>query len=175
MIYYDFSRKEDYERLTKNISRVLRRFGISDDPSDFAQEYVCGVLEGKHRHQTIEQFVIDVLRKRCGRKGGIGYVERSNLASPGSIEDLQISARGVSSDDLDARIHSDRNRRFVKSRMFELYAEGYSMKEISELYRVTESRVYQELKCVKERLEKIEVIDSLGISKEIADWAKGNL
>lgn len=172
---YDFSRKEDYDRITKNISRVLRRFRISDDASDFAQEYVCGVLEGKHRHQTIEQFVIDVLRQRSGRKGSSGYTERQAFVSAGSIDDIQDSARGIYSDDLDARIHRDRNRKFIKSRMFELYTEGFSMKEIGEQYGLSEVRVSQKLKVVAERIEKIEFIDHLRVNKVVADWVKGNL
>lgn len=172
---YCFSRKEDYDRITKNISRVLRRFRISDDASDFAQEYVCGVLEGKHRHQTIDQFVIDVLRKRSGRKGSSGYDARQNLSNATTLDTYEDSDRRIYSDDLDARIHRDRNRKFIKSRMFELYTEGFSMKEIGEQYGLSEVRVSQKLKVVAERIEKIEFIDHLRVNKVVADWVKGNL
>lgn len=172
---WDFSRKEDYERLTKYISNVLRRFSISESVEDFAQEYVLGVLEGKNRHQTIEQFVIDVLRKRSGRKGTSGYDQRLALVSARNIEDIQVSDRRAPQDNLDARIHSDRMRSFVKQREWHLYSEGYSLKEIGELTGVSQSRISQKLKVQKDIVEKYYFLEELNFNPEAKKWAIGNL
>lgn len=135
---WDFSRREDYERLTKYISNVLRRFRISESVEDFAQEYVLGVLQGKHRYQTIEQFVIDILRQRSGRKGTISYDVRKNISNASELGIFEDTDNGISSDNLDSRIHNNRMREYIKSREYELYSEGYTMKEIGDLYGITE-------------------------------------
>lgn len=172
---YDFSRKEDYERLKTIIGFVLRRIGISESPEDLAQEYVCGLLEGKHRHQTVEQFIIDVLRKRSGRKGSVGYAKRQALVSTGSINDIQDSIGGFSADDVDARIHRDQMREFINNREWNLYTEGHSLKEIGEMCGVSESRIHQNLKKQKSRLEKLEFVNFLTMSPEARRWVKGFL
>jgi predicted transcriptional regulator len=41
-----------------------------EEVEDLKGEYACGILEGKHQHQTIDQFGIDYMRKVCDLRNG---------------------------------------------------------------------------------------------------------
>jgi len=134
------------------------RMGFSGDREDISQEVLLRMLEGKNRHSTIDQIVIDALRERAGRKGAPSYERRKNLYNshgqePGQLETLIGSYDGTNSDD---RIDINRIAGFLNGddRAILLLSCQWGMNEIEigNLFGVSESRISQRLARISERL-----------------------
>lgn len=77
---FDFSDARDVAKISKRIATSYRKLsGRTDGIEDCTQGVLCAMLEGRHQHATIDQAVIEYLRKRSGRKGTNGYALRQSL------------------------------------------------------------------------------------------------
>jgi DNA-directed RNA polymerase specialized sigma24 family protein len=140
---------------------VAGRLGFFDQHGeDVAAEVVCRFAEGRGRHQTVDQAVIDVLRELHGRKGSPGYAARQALKAASSLEGLDrtLRDRGDLLGALEARervLRAYRSLKRPRDRLvFRRVLEGKRLKEIGVELGVTESRVSQQLIRLKSELRR---------------------
>lgn len=55
--------EEKYRKIKKRMKAALLRYGLTSHTEDFTHDYCLTILEGGAKHQTINQFVIDNLRR----------------------------------------------------------------------------------------------------------------
>jgi len=161
----------DYEKTRKSIEYVLRKFNLSIEATDLTQEYFLRKLEGKSRSQSIENFVIDYLRKYSGRKGTASYDTRKSLLF-GDTEQIENIRTELSSTNCDHEYtdHNSKFRRYVKNeRIIHLLDMGYSKKEISIELNISSSRVSQLVKKIKFRYEIFNFLSMLNLNKNTMD------
>ena len=158
-------RKRSYKEIEGRIQASLKKFGFVSHTEDCTQEYCVYMLEGKAQHQTIDQFVIDYLRRTRGDKRLRSYSQIKNFenANPIGAGTHEHAHHGYMGLHLDTRIDVLRNIRRIKNRtdreMSLLYFHyGYNEAEIADHYQITSSRVSQRLarvqKCLSERIAK---------------------
>ena len=58
----------NYLKIKKRIRAGLMRYNLCHLAEDFTHDYFIHVLNGHGQHQTINQFIIDNLRKLTGRR-----------------------------------------------------------------------------------------------------------
>lgn len=102
-----------------------RHYGFSVSQDDIAQEVVCRILEGKGKHQTINQAVIDAIRKDYGRTPRALPPDKV-LQDNSVLQSFVSSLAGV--------------KRSVISLTYEW---GFDLKEIGHVLGMTSSRVCQ--------------------------------
>jgi hypothetical protein len=119
------------------------------------------MLEGRHQHATIDQAVIDNLRKRSGRKGSVGYDQRLSLENATQSESAThlFFCSSHSGHDVETREDVSRYLRFVSDSIdrgcYVLYhAWGLNAGEIGDIFGFSESRVCQRLERVQSSLSK---------------------
>lgn len=188
------SKRKSIEELASRIKIASFKFGLrGEDIQDATQEILLRMYEGKHKHSTVDQMLIDYLRTQSGRKGEVGYDSRKALARPerlyasngrdrglvdgAKFRDLEYGVdTGLSDRLVDGRI--DCERYFEKLKLFlnerELfiynsYTDEKTLKEIGEDLGLTESRASQLLKNIKDKLFVVFLIENLNIKNTIKD------
>jgi len=189
------SKRKSIEELADRIKIASFKFGLrGEDIQDATQEILLRMYEGKHKHSTVDQMLIDYLRTQSGRKGEVGYDSRKALARPerlyasdgrdrglvdgAKFRDLECGVDAGLSDRLvDGRI--DCERYFEKLKLFlnerELYiynsyiVDEKTLKEIGNDLGLTESRACQLLKNIKDKLFAVFFIENLNIKNTIKD------
>lgn len=131
------------------------------DKEEIKQEYELALLQGSR--QPFRYFVIDYLRKRSGRKGTRSYSTRQNLWKADQAEQDFNFIQTSFEPNLESRLDFIKYSRAMESlkkrdrEIMNLILEGYGQTEISDIYRVSTSRVHQILKriqsCLHERVE----------------------
>ena len=173
-------REESYEKLYKKAIKTAQYAGHKDIAEDFAGWIAVKWLEGKAQHQVLSYSLIDFLRLEyggTGRRCGVDAILRSRrlkatelsgcdeLTAEENLERLHASSDN--SQGLRGEFANDeRYRREYRGllpikldNIWQLYAVlGLCQLEIAELYGVTESRISQYLKTVKESILKFEAI-----------------
>jgi hypothetical protein len=138
------------ERLT--VSRLLElmersliesnspKYGkVFDSPSDASQEYGKRLLEGKHKHSTVQQALIDIARSLCDSRTK-SYEDRRNIHLAGSTELENIMTSYNPTNNIDNRILLIQTISKLNARSQEvmiLNISGYTDEEISRYYRCT--------------------------------------
>lgn len=154
-----YTTKAEIEKVTRRIKRALFRFGYERDEEDAAQDFFVRVLEGKSQHQTIDQFVIDFLRKRYGNKRHPGGNKKSALEHADSFEqgEFDRTTADLSGEQLENR--RDLIRLALRAGkdqdadiLWLFRVEGFNETEIADHYKISPSRVSQRLKRVQSRL-----------------------
>ena len=67
---------EKAKELRKRAIASATRYGFAGSAEDIAQEVLCRFVEGRGKHQTVDQAVIDVIRSEHGRPGLPGHERR---------------------------------------------------------------------------------------------------
>lgn len=169
---WDLKNEEDLKKIEKRIQASFFRITKgNEDPSDCVQEILLRMLEGRHKHATIDQCVVDYLRMQSGRKGSVSYSTRINLNNSDSLEPgkndqpIELGPRRESSDrDLHWFVNELRGSR--EGDMMSMQLEGYSLKEIGSVYGFSESRASQLLKAA---VEKSQILILLNLN--VREWA----
>lgn len=122
------------------IKRKMKRFGHEQLAEDAAQEYILDILEGKRANQTLDQFIIDFFRKHFGdsrcENGKYQFFYGRTL----SVEMFEDELSYESTVEHDIWI----NELVGDDEILKLYfIMGYTQKEISKFYRVSNSRISQ--------------------------------
>lgn len=149
------------EEIKKLQDRVRRWFTVRKYVSiadDGAQEYALGLLEGKHKHQTIDQFCIDYLRQRFGSSRTKSHGQRQNFEYADSFEpDLHTGANGscdvrALENGRDADVHLRHFREVDRACFYLVHYWGLSEVEVGDIFGFSESRVSQRLKRIQSSL-----------------------
>lgn len=166
----------EYGKLKQRVAIALKKFnGNSDEQEDATQDILCAWLSrGFKRGQTVDQAVIDYLRKQSGRKGTSGYQQRLNLHNASSTEglrDLGIEPRvGGDCNDI-AKLLRGRDRRLFMS-----LAEGETLLEIANRIGLSESRVCQMVKEINSKLKRIlylaDLFSGLDLDETDRQWVQ---
>lgn len=67
--------------------------GYGQDADDIAQDIAIKLLEGRHKHATVDQMFIDYLRRTYGRPHQKFYQRKLAVKFPIYIEDYEILNR----------------------------------------------------------------------------------
>jgi len=156
---YDLSTKDDFDAATKRIKLAYRRLcGRTQGGEDCAQEIITKWLDGQGVHQTIDQAVIDYLRRGSGRKGNASYTLRQNLNNACDIEsnasfDFGGGSAGLSVEDrFDVIQFIEFFRGWERAVMYLTFVEGYGQSQIGHFFGVTEARVSQWITGFQKRI-----------------------
>lgn len=134
--------------LLKNRAEIESyRFGkIFSSPEDAGQEYVLRLLEGRHRHATVGQAMIDIAREISGRSGGANHKERINIATAIPVMTEVLDLKPSVSQDVDTSLLfqdlmiglSQQQRRVI-----EMFRIGYTFGEMTKELKLSEARIHQ--------------------------------
>lgn len=151
---------DQIRKFTKRIRVACRKFGISD-VEDAEQDLLLKMLENPERISTIDQMLIDYLRKSSGDKRAAGYNVRKAIRDAHSFEqdgfDNFIQRdNGISNRDrcLDIQLSCLKTdtQRFVLTNL----VVGETLGSISKMLGLSPSRIsqiYSEVRNVIEREE----------------------
>lgn len=168
----DISTTEGIEQLSKRIRAsyfaITKGGGESDD---CVQEVLCRMLEGKHKHSTVDQCVIDYLRFESGRKGTASYTGRINLkyASPIGPRVDEPKTEVDYGGELDTReliAFIEEGGRGILGEVLRMNIQEKTLKEIGERFGFSESRASQ---LLSQAVLKLQVL--AGLPKEVRKWA----
>lgn len=164
---------KEYSKLLVRIKFLKKKYGHTLDrfeTEEILNEIIVRRLEGKGQHQTIEQSVIDIIRKYNGRTRIDGSNPRGDFEKASEYIDDRVQysrCDGINKDDRESvnRLskHLGRDERMI----LKLHKDwGLNEIEIGDLFGVSESRISQRIKGIQERLhEKIKREES-GFKRE---------
>ena len=143
------------ERLKNRLAFSCRKYGVIEELDDIFQEFF---VHGRHG-QTIDQFVIDHLRRSRGDSRTAGHAKRHKLNTAEPIETVEYSLSSDRSFELDMGSSRDfwrhiKGLNFVRDREIAMlyFWWGYRAIEIGNFYKVSESRISQILERIQECL-----------------------
>lgn len=176
--------RSSYEELYKKAIRAGRYGGLGDEAEDFAGWIVLQWLEGLAQHQTLDQSVIEYRRRHhadprhpSGLAKLTGRARTISIAPIGEDKkqtfDIERSLKGSTGDGPEQFGPYVDPSKFLKGRDFEIYElytkQELSLRQIGERLGVTESRISQLLKKIKD-----EVFYMLGLSKMLERCEDGD-
>lgn len=158
--------RKPVENLRKRISVSAFKLGIRrrEDIEDCISEITTRMLEGRHQHSTIDQAVIDYLRKQYGSKRTLGSDPRKVLRPEdtkelhdniGSDRGLFDSSKygtlehGIDPWELHRLVVGERNKIIFGL----IHIWGLNETEIGNLFGVSPSRICQRIKGIQESLQ----------------------
>lgn len=123
------------------------RFGnIFQSPEDAGQEYVLRLLEGRHRHATVGQAMIDIAREISGRSNSPNQKQRQNVMTAIPVMTEVLDRKPALAPDVDTSMLfeglmiglSKQQRRVI-----EMFRIGYTFGDIGKDMELSEARVHQ--------------------------------
>ena len=149
-------------RIAELRRRMTEHFGADWAPS-YAKDFVMAELGG----QTVDQAVIDFLRKYfSGRSDSKSYEIRKNMNNYSEINPSTQSQNAINEFPIDLTS-------FLKGRtklIVEKYSQGFTFKGIGNEIGVTESRAHQ---IFSDYVDKMLIL--LTVPKEVRHWAAKNV
>lgn len=176
--------RKSYEELYKKAIKAGRYAGLGDEIEDFAGWIVLQWLEGLAQHQTLDQSVIEYRRRHHSdprHPGGlaklVGKTRTISIASPGEDSPLSIDIEralaGSAGNVPPSYELSSHPSEFLSGRsleIFDLYTKNeFTLSQIAERFGVTESRISQLLRAIKN-----EIFEELGLRKMLDRCEDGN-
>lgn len=157
---------DEYRKVYQRVKRAAPKFGLNDeDVEDFTQEvFLSWTKRDFKAGQTIDQTIIDCLRKQWGRKGDISYDTRQKLKNAAGIDD-EPSVGRTAGDSLGERRNFREHLKFVgrDDRVIAMliYEWGLNETEVADIYSVSTSRISQRLKRIQSSIsERIKAQES---------------
>jgi DNA-directed RNA polymerase specialized sigma24 family protein len=143
------------EGFRKRIAYSARKLGCQTNQiDDLTQEVVTRMLEGKHKHATIDQCVIDYLRRTSGRKGTHGYLIRESKQEP-LRENLISRYAGLSVDDrIDFNIITGKLRGWKRCIMLMRFRDGMLEEEIGNYFGFTNGWAHIWIERIQESIRR---------------------
>ncbi len=126
-------------RIRASYRAITKRMAPNDE-DDCVQECILRYWQNG-KGQTIEQAVIDYLRREKGDKRTASFEERKSLNSAAEFKENEYYETPQDATTLDLNLLHGRNRLII-----EKYIQGYTEIEIGQMVRVSESRVSQIIK-----------------------------
>lgn len=120
------------KKLEKRMKTIFFRSVNIGEFDDFLSDYRLHLLEGFGHHQTLDQFRIDWIRKKCGRNGSkviyeTALYEKNTLVYDSCVDEY---------DDCVSRLFGYERAIFILS-----FKHGLTLKEIGDVFTLSESRV----------------------------------
>lgn len=183
------SKREPIRDLKKRIEIASYKYGLrGEDIQDAAQEILLRLHEGKHKHSTVDQMLIDYLRTQSGRKGTVSYDTRKALVKPQRLQPDNKSDRGFIDRDqfrdleygVDVGIYARLVNGETDKVIFKLlYKWGFCATEIADIFDVDPSRISQRIKRIQEsiqqRIKTKELLKDKGnLEKVLSEKTEGN-
>jgi RNA polymerase sigma factor (sigma-70 family) len=148
-------------KLRKRAIISAGKYGFSEHAEDIAQEVLLHFIEGRGQSQTIDQAVVDCIRKRFGRPGHPGATAKYALATAESIEtddgQRDFAAPVRESEFTECERDLERAGRLFKgvdAMIFQMrFREEMLQDEIAKILGVTESRVCQRINRIQKELK----------------------
>jgi len=157
---------DKYKRIFKKARAYAAKRGFGDESDDFAQEYAIKCLTSG-REQKLEWAFIDYSDSLRAHKRVLsspsGYLSENvtvSLDAPIASQDNDTSKLsdyiGMSGDELDNVGYDQQNKSILngkESMIYDLhFNQGYTLMQIGEYFKVTESRVSQYLKEINRKI-----------------------
>jgi RNA polymerase sigma factor (sigma-70 family) len=147
--------RQTAEKILRRAKTSARKRGFGEHADDLAQEVLLSFVEGRGRHQTIDQAVIDAIRRTFGDSRSDHHQLRRACDWKG-LTPRVLEIHGKSESDRGCEIGFERivsllggpDRAIIKLR----YQWGFREREIGDLFGLTESRISQRLKDIQTRL-----------------------
>ena len=174
----------DYERFREKAKGFAKKRGHESEADDFAQEATIIAFTRKSFDLKLEWLFADYLRRTYGRTGPYGDNERKHLFSRPLSLDAPMDSTGETDSSLHDYLTDTRDtpehhllnaeRRYIhetsdrQKQIIEQTILGFSAKEIAKKQNVSESRIFQELKEIKEFNWAIQFIKNTAVK----DWVK---
>lgn len=149
---------EWFERAKVKIKSTITKYGFGSLAEDCCQDYAVSLLEGKAQHQTINQYVIDYLRKNLGRKSYQSFDQKRNLSRANSYESYGYdnTTQGSDGSEMERKIDFHKVISLVEHKDKEVaklyYIEGLNEKELANLSSLSVSIIYRKIKRIRKRL-----------------------
>jgi DNA-directed RNA polymerase specialized sigma24 family protein len=134
------------------------RKGHAEFAEDIAQSVLLKFCEGRGKHQTVDQAVLDTLRSEYGVARNGSDVRKRNLFRAEPLEAVpRVRVDSSSGGDFERiiRVLRGTERAMVKL----IYEWGFKAKEVGDLFGVTESRISQRLFEVQKRISSAMAIE----------------
>lgn len=136
------------KKIRRKVKMAAREYGLQHEWEDIAQEVLTRMLEGKHQHATIDQAVIDYVRKIYGDRRHGTFQARKSLAKAehqGLDYFDTISALNPWSK-LDALIDFKKcidligfDKKAQRAAIYLKYKEDWNQRELADCFGVTET------------------------------------
>jgi len=152
-VRWDLTDEETCKKISKRIEVSYAKItGRQSGADDCAQEVIEYYLSGKGQKQTIDQAVIDYLRRDSGHKGQRGYSDR--IAPKKQLcENLVAGDTGLNMEHrLNAKQIIGLSRHWERAVMSLKFLEGYGQAEIGDFFGVSDSRVSQCIERISVRI-----------------------
>lgn len=146
---------DEVNRLHARIKITARILGFGTIADDMAQEIICRMLEGRHEKSTVSQAAIDYLRNEFGRDGSPKQALTKNTQELTSWEKNARTYPNVEKV-IDAKRIVGKLTDKEATAVIMHYVYGYSLAEVADILRVTESRVSQFLQEITEKMLRAE-------------------
>lgn len=128
--------------------RKAARFGLGDASEDFASQYVIRLLEGKSQHQLLNHALIDFIRMEINQVKRLKESAREALYWDGT-NNYNAEDRAILFD-----IMKKCSTPLEEKMLYMYLVEGYTLKEIGELFVVTESRISQRFTAIADKAKR---------------------
>lgn len=154
---------DEYKKIVKRVAFYKRKYGnllIDMSEHDLANEVILKYLKNGTTKQTIKQAIIDIIRSKHGRSRGGHDNPRGNFKiqyqQTNDRDEFNYINRGTETNGRD-HFEDSKNLRIADKIVFDLYfIWGFSLLELANLFKKTESRMSQKLKDIVQKLNKKE-------------------
>lgn len=149
--------EKEYNKIKKKVEIALNKYGARNfDHEEITQDVMLMWAErGFKKGQTVDQAVIDCLRKYTGRKGSCGYIARKELQNAASLDDGYQLGRNIEPYVGERGDYRGFERFFCgdERAIYLLIVKwGFSEVEVADLFGVSESRICQRYKGIQSRI-----------------------
>lgn len=149
--------ESDAKRFRKRFIFSATRKGFSEFSEDLAHDSLIKWLEGRGKHQTVDQATVDAIRGAFGRPGSPNYQLKRNVTRPsGSLDAVANKSSGevLGYHDYDLERIIETLNSSDRAIAVLIYVWGFKELEVGHCFGVTESRISQRLKGIQEKLSR---------------------
>jgi DNA-directed RNA polymerase specialized sigma24 family protein len=152
--------QENAARYIERAKIAARKKGFYEDADDLAQSLILAMLEGRHKHATIDQAIIDVIRAEHGRPSSGSFAAKKalrqgvkHLSDADNLKFRSVDPRKRMDDGLDyTRMVKALPKREDKIIFILHHKWGFLNAEIGEMFGVTNTRINQRLAAIHRNL-----------------------
>lgn len=151
--------QENAARYLERAKIAARRKGFHSDADDLAQSLILSMLEGRHKHATIDQAIVDIIRTEYGRAGSRVQSRKAAVRGTISIHDRDnykprsYDPRDRMDDGLDyQRMVKALSKREHKIIFILTFKWGFMQTEIAEMFGISGARINHIVKDICKKL-----------------------